>query len=344
MKKDSIVENQKFISYAYAIGAIFVVLGHSTPTSASDAPNIVDTIRTFIYFFHMPLFFFIAGFLFKYTTQKRKKPYRKFVKEKCIKFLVPYFVLSTLFLFPKILLSEFVNDKSGFDIHYIIKEIFSPRDNVWGHFWFLPTLLLIYMMSYVLLNIYNYRVIFAFVLIITLGLAVFPINTNWFAIKDICYQLVYFCIGFCLSDFIAKNKSKIFKWYFVFVTLIFSVLIYIVFLNVQLKYSEIAKNICAIIVAFLMIYVVLGISYYFEVRGSKLLDFFDGKTFTIYLMSWPTQAAVEILFNRMLHLHWYIVIAAMITVGFCVPLLFIEIYKRFKYHPKIVNLIFGIKF
>ena len=31
-----------FISYAYAIGAILVVLGHSTPTGASDMPVIID--------------------------------------------------------------------------------------------------------------------------------------------------------------------------------------------------------------------------------------------------------------------------------------------------------------
>ena len=38
----------KFISYAYAIGAILVVLGHSTPTGVSDMPLIVDKIRTFV--------------------------------------------------------------------------------------------------------------------------------------------------------------------------------------------------------------------------------------------------------------------------------------------------------
>lgn len=65
----------KFISYAYAIGAILVVLGHSTPTGVSDMPLVVDKIRTFIYSFHMPLFFFVAGFLFKYTSDRRKKPY-----------------------------------------------------------------------------------------------------------------------------------------------------------------------------------------------------------------------------------------------------------------------------
>lgn len=58
--------NLGFINYAYAIGAILVVLGHSTPTGSSDMPLFIDNIRTFIYCFHMPLFFFIAGFILLY--------------------------------------------------------------------------------------------------------------------------------------------------------------------------------------------------------------------------------------------------------------------------------------
>ncbi|MCH5299787.1 MAG: hypothetical protein J1E56_00580 [Ruminococcus sp.] len=68
-----------FISYAYAIGAIFVVLGHSTPTGTSDLPLFIDKIRTFIYCFHMPLFFFIAGFLFKYTSNYKLNSYGSFI-------------------------------------------------------------------------------------------------------------------------------------------------------------------------------------------------------------------------------------------------------------------------
>lgn len=71
----------KFISRLYAIGAILVVLGHSTPTSASNMPQIIDDIRTFIYCIHMPLFFFVAGFLLKYSSNKRKKAVCKIYKE-----------------------------------------------------------------------------------------------------------------------------------------------------------------------------------------------------------------------------------------------------------------------
>lgn len=242
-----------FISYAYAIGAILVVLGHSTPTGTSDMPVIIDKIRTFIYCFHMPLFFFIAGFLFKYTSGNKTKPYMAFMKNKSIKFLVPYFVLSAVGIIPKILLSSLVDDKVSFNFYYVFEAIFNPRLNVWGHFWFLPTLLIIFSLSYLILKSYRNRLLFSVVFALSLVLSVFLENT-----------------------------------------------------------------------------------------GSKILGYFEGKTFSIYIISWPCQAAVEVLLNRIMHMHWYVTMPAMFLAGIGVPLLFLWIYGKFKHHPKFINLIFGV--
>lgn len=51
-----------FINYLYAVGTFLVILGHSTPTGASDMPLVFDDARTFIYAFHMPLFFLWPDF------------------------------------------------------------------------------------------------------------------------------------------------------------------------------------------------------------------------------------------------------------------------------------------
>ncbi|MGN1433963.1 MAG: acyltransferase family protein [Ruminococcus sp.] len=331
-----------FISYAYAIGAILVVLGHSTPTGASDMPLVVDKIRTFIYCFHMPLFFFIAGFLFKYTSDKKKKTYGSFIKNKCIRFLTPYFVLSAIGIIPKILLSSFVNDEVSFSFYYVFEAVFNPRLNVWGHFWFLPALLIIYSLSYLLLRCYKNKMLFSAVLAASLVLSVFPINTNWLAIKDICLELVYFCIGILSCSVILKNKARIFKLPIALASVAFSVIFYI-FMSVNNFYwQEWVRNISTVVIALLMIYSVLYLSVFLEKNGSKILDYFDGKTFSIYIISWPCQAVTEMLLNRVMHMHWYITMPAMFIVGLGVPLLFLSIYKRFKHQPKFINLIFGV--
>ena len=332
----------KFISYAYAIGAILVVLGHSTPTGVSDMPLIVDKIRTFIYCFHMPLFFFIAGFLFKYTSKIKTKPYGVFMKNKLIKFLTPYFVLSAIGILPKILLSAFVNDKVSFSFYYVFETIFNPRLNVWGHFWFLPTLLIIYSLSYLVLKCYKKIMLFSAVLATSLVLSVFPINTNWFAIKDVCLELIYFCIGIFSCKFILNNKGRIFKLSIALASVAFSVIFYIFMSANNFYWLEWVKNISTVVIALPMIYSVLYLSVFLEKNGSKILDYLDGKTFSIYIMSWPCQATIEVLLNRVIHMYWYITMPAMFIVGLGVPLLFLCIYKRFKRQPKFINLIFGV--
>ena len=91
-----------------------------------------------------------------------------------------------------------------------------------------------------------------------------------------------------------------------------------------------------------MIYAILYFSIFLENTGSKLLGYFDNKTFSIYIISWPCQAAVEVLLNRVMHMHWYITMSAMFIAGLGIPLLFLSIYKRFKRQPKFINLIFGV--
>lgn len=330
-----------FISYAYAIGAIFVVLGHSTPTGESDLPILIDQIRTFIYTFHMPLFFFIAGLLFKYTNNYKVKPYGNFMKQKCIRFLTPYFVLSAIAIIPKILLSDYVNDTVAFDFQYFVKVILSPRDNVWGHFWFLPTLLLIYSISYLILKCYKYKYLYCFILLLTLVLAVFPVNINWFALNDICDQLIYFCIGIASCDFIVNKRNSFFKLPYALLLTVLSIVLFFYFNSHYYFNLDYLVNIIGVIIALSMLYAILYFSVLFEGRV-KLLDYFDGKTFAIYILSWPCQAVVEILFNRILHMHWFITMPSMFCAGLFIPLLIIYIYKKFKYNSKFINLVIGL--
>ena len=288
--------NLNFINYAYAIGAILVVLGHSTPTGSSNMPLFIDNIRTFIYCFHMSLFFFIAGVLLRYTTKFKKKPYGMFIKNKVKRFLIPYFVFSAVGFLPKIFLSSLVNDEVSFSFKYLVTIVFNPRQNVCGHFWFLPTLLIIYVFSYLLLRCIENKYVKFAVTVIVILMAVLPVKCDWFAINDIFKQLVYFWIGLILSDTIIDKRNKIFKCWISIMCIILS-------------------NLVSVIIGVLMIYAVMYISELLEIKNINVLDFLNGKTFTVYLFSWPCQAIVEMLTNRVLGLHWYVVMPSMFIVG-----------------------------
>ena len=79
------------------IAILLVVLGHSVPDQASAsgiASYPLYLMRTIIYSFHMPVFFFVAGYFMHIPL---KEGFQKFVKDKSIRLMVPYFTIGLLY-------------------------------------------------------------------------------------------------------------------------------------------------------------------------------------------------------------------------------------------------------
>lgn len=74
-----------WLDYVKAIGIILVVAGHC---------NLPEGITNYIYLFHMPLFFFISGYLFP----RKIKSSKEFLKKKAKRLLYPYFVCGVLII------------------------------------------------------------------------------------------------------------------------------------------------------------------------------------------------------------------------------------------------------
>lgn len=73
-----------FLDVAKAIGIFLVVLGHANPPSG---------VVKLIYAFHMPLFFFISGYLFSFDKNPAAGG---FIKKKATQLLVPYVFLNII--------------------------------------------------------------------------------------------------------------------------------------------------------------------------------------------------------------------------------------------------------
>ena len=96
MSEAPVTENKKRfreIDVLYALGALLVILGHSHPNDWSTFPG--EWVR-FIYYFHMPLFFFIAGFLLCGSASIVRFGYFRWLKDKALRLFTPYFVLSAV--------------------------------------------------------------------------------------------------------------------------------------------------------------------------------------------------------------------------------------------------------
>lgn len=118
-----------------------VVAGHSDITP--DFKNL--WIFKWAYSFHMPLFFFISGFLIALTVPNEKlKNYRTFLKKKAIRLLIPFLFINTIIFIIK---ATFIKDSSMLQhpVELTWKSLLeSTFLNPMGFMWFLPALFTIF--------------------------------------------------------------------------------------------------------------------------------------------------------------------------------------------------------
>ena len=133
------------------IAILLVVLGHSVPDQASAsgiASYPLYLMRTIIYSFHMPVFFFVAGYFMHIPL---KEGFQKFVNDKSIRLIVPYFTIGLLYFPFKLALSKFANQQiNPQDIWKILIGI-----NPDGELWFLYCLFFISILIAVLVKRVN---------------------------------------------------------------------------------------------------------------------------------------------------------------------------------------------
>ena len=141
---------KKDVAIAKAIGIILMVIGHA---------NSPSYLRQFIYMFHMPLFFFLAGYCFK---EKYLSNTKDFIIRRIKGLWMPFVLIALLFLFLHNLF-EGINLIGGEP--YSCKEIFDrsksiiislhKEEAIIGGFWFIPQIFFASLISFFLLKLCN---------------------------------------------------------------------------------------------------------------------------------------------------------------------------------------------
>lgn len=292
-------ENISFISTARVIGILLVVLGHSYPFEV-PLPVFVWKLRDWIYMYHMPLFVFISGYL----LAKSRRTVGDYIGKRAVKLLVPYFALSLAAFVPKVLVQSFLNDSAELSFGYLLRTELVPRENVWGHFWYIPVVFFLGCVGIVMLKAMRENKVVRFAaLAVTLGLLFLPETTNWLALEDLRKTAFYFMLGMAVSMDAKWNgvlKSPL--WL------------------LALPVSMVLDGIPA---ACGMIGCICFIGIRWEVRG--WLKTLEANSFTIYLLSWPAQAVAEVALNKVLHLPALFVMICMFMSGVIVPMVCVKI-------------------
>ena len=319
------------MTLAQVIGCLFVILGHSYPF-LTPMPSVVVSVQKFIYVFHMPLFVFCSGFLFAYSRQTERKSFAQFIQQRAKKLLIPYFILSLIGILPKYLFSSVLNDSLQLDYISLIRTIFVPRENIWGHFWFIPMIFLMGCVSYLVDKRLTRRMSqilgWGILSVVLISLAAVWNNTEamqWLGVNDLvkfgwCYSLGITLFYIC-GDL--KERIHVNKYSLILISVIaasISILLWII----------VGYGTARFIVSVLMILSVLTLSLSCDdmvnVNRSSLI----AQTYQIYILSWPCQLVAEIILERLLHVPWWIIIPSVLCAGVVVPLIIIKHIQIFE--------------
>lgn len=185
----SVTNNRsEYLDIAKGLGIVLVVLGHSIPdatTAAGISSPVLRTVSNLIYSFHMPLFFFIAGYLMN-KEKLQALPKLAFFWKRCSRLLVPYFFVGLCYLPMKLLFASFAN--KPYDINNLWKIFLGVNPD--GELWFLYALWGLSVIA-ILLNYTSTR------LVLLVGLALAQLTIGFTIITD---NFFFFAAGLYLRD------------------------------------------------------------------------------------------------------------------------------------------------
>ncbi|MGM9552426.1 MAG: acyltransferase family protein [Clostridia bacterium] len=124
----------KWVNTARGIGIILVVMGHAlTDTLGAADGSISKLLFDLIYSFHMPLFFFLSGFVgAKAMDMYILKDKANYIFSRFKRLMIPYFFVGALYIPLKLVLSSEVNTKIDFQtLPFDFLVGYNPNYQLW---------------------------------------------------------------------------------------------------------------------------------------------------------------------------------------------------------------------
>lgn len=312
--------NISYISYLQIIGPIFVVLGHSLNGIEVSGFWYIFS-KQFIYFFHMPLFFMISGYLLSHNGWQKNKTYGEFIINKFKRLIIPYFVWNVIFVFPKMLFENYISDSVSSNPLMIFKTFIYPRQSIWGHTWFLVGLFLLYLLTPIWKRLFaNNSLIYTF-LILGIILYCLPLNTEFLCISDLHKNTLFFMLGLYLGTiqvdkFLSAMRRTKYLW------LVLSIVLSAVFLYWYEPLSMLRFLPC-----FFILMALLSFSCGTKELSPRAIEL-SKLSFGIYIMHWPAMLACRVLLYQIFKFDTTVTVVVMIATGYGIPLLIIWILRK----------------
>lgn len=214
----------EWVDYAKGIGIVLVVYGHLFSSGyhagLEIVPRFFQLSDSFVYSFHMPLFFFLAG-LFAATSYERNGG-RSFLLQKIKSLAYPYLLWSLLQASVELFFSG--HSHRGWSLEQFLLIPVLP----WAQFWFLYAILMMYLGFYVLKTMQSYGI--PVMMLVAVLLFFKPIPSEYLGLAGFSTGFLFFMAGVCLKPYLLDlEKMKGTALYSSALFFIFIIAAYVVF-------------------------------------------------------------------------------------------------------------------
>ena len=339
MNRNNLNGKNKTISFFQNFGISFVVIGHAME-NLGPLPSFMAYLHQWIYSFHMPLFMFVAGYLsLQGNFYQENASFSHFLKKRASRLLIPYIIISAIvFILKSSLLNKWALHPTATGFPSFFDGIFYPMKNPIGSFWFLPTLFLIsiltFLIHYKLLRD-NKIAIIAFTLIcLIVNITGLFRDITFLNISGIMYYYIFYWLGILFAQYHQYFKELTERYNASVMFILFFLISH--FLNLifhQYGGSNLLNAISGILMAIFLGKLCVK-------NNVGFLGIIDGYYYQIYLLSYFFHHMTRILFYEKFSLPFYFNFSFSFMTGLLGPILITKLVDTYAYR---LNPILGIR-
>lgn len=294
------------LDIAKGFGILLVVMGH-TLSPFMDSYPIVKWLCLIIYTFHMPLFFFVSGYV---ATKLVTKPISRMelFKQRVIRLIIPYLTWAVIYLPMKMIMSEHVRFTDEYKWYS-----FFLGNNPNGQLWFLYVLFII---SIIIIFFVNEKNITAFTVIFLIGsffapLIPFSVGFTSITLNFSLYQVGFFFLGTLVA--LRFDYNKITQNTIAFIVSIIVFAAYTVLLWINMEQIWFLKAIAAACGIYIFLYLSALIN---KSKLKRPLVFLGKKSMEIYVLHGPLLVVGRIILPKIIsNTGVYVIVMAVFAIS-----------------------------